>query len=96
MHPTLLPPPEEPQPAEEPPPADTPPPEGIIRQRTLTAANVCTTRSGRLFITDRNSKLRYLVDTGSDMCVYPRKLLPERRERTDYDLYVANGTTIPT
>jgi hypothetical protein len=33
------------------------------------------------------------VDTGSDLCVFPRKLLPGRRERT---LYAANGTTIPT
>jgi len=62
----------------------------------VTAANVCTTSSGRLFITDRVSKRRYLVDTGSDLCVFPRKLLPGRRERTDYKLYAANGTTIPT
>jgi hypothetical protein len=36
------------------------------------------------------------VDTESDLCVYPRKHLPGRRERTDYNLYAANGTTIPT
>jgi len=36
------------------------------------------------------------VDTGSDLCVFPRKLLPGRRERTDYTLYAAKGTTIPT
>jgi len=60
------------------------------------AANVCTTSSGRLFLTDRYSKQRYLVETGSDLCVFPRKLLPGRSERTDYTLYAANGTTIPT
>jgi hypothetical protein len=59
-------------------------------------ANVCTTSSGRLFITDRVSKRRYLVETGSDLCVFPRKLLPGRRERTDYTLYATNGTSIPT
>ena len=59
-------------------------------------ANVCTTSSGRLFVMDRNSKQRYLVDTGSNMCVYPRRLLPGHRERTDYNLYAANGTIIPT
>jgi hypothetical protein len=32
----------------------------------------------------------------SDLCVYPRKLIPRRRERVNYDLCVANGTTIPT
>jgi hypothetical protein len=28
--------------------------------------------------------------------VYPRKLIPQRRERVNYDLCVANGTTIRT
>jgi cleavage and polyadenylation specificity factor subunit 1 len=72
------------------------PPAGKLRQQSLRAANVCTTASGRLFVTDRVHKQRYLVDTGSDLCVFPRKLLPGRRERTDYTLYAANGTTIPT
>jgi len=72
------------------------PPAGKLHQRMLTAANVCTTSSGRLFISDRITKQRYLVDTGSDLCVFPHKLLPGRQERTDYTLYAANGTTIPT
>jgi hypothetical protein len=59
----------------------------------LTAANVCTTSSGRLFITD---KQQYLVDTGSDLCFFPRKLLPGRLERTGYTLYAANGTNTST
>jgi hypothetical protein len=84
MHPTLL------------PPAKRLPPVGKLNQRALTAANVCTISSGRLFITDRISKQRYLVHTGSDLRVFPRKLLPGRRERTDYTLYAANGTTIPS
>jgi len=36
------------------------------------------------------------VDTGSYLCVFPPKLLPGRRERSDYILYAANGTAIPT
>jgi hypothetical protein len=36
------------------------------------------------------------VDTGSDLCVFPRKLLPGCRELTDYTLYAANGTAIHT
>ena len=71
------------------------PPAGKLHQWPLTAANICTTGSGRLFITDRNSKQRYLMDMGSN-CVFPRKLLPWCRERKDYALYAANGTTIPT
>ena len=81
--------------AEELPPAGKLP-AGKLHQRKLTAANVCTSSSGRLFITDRVSKRRYLVETGSDQCVFLRKLLPGRRERTGYNLYAANGTTIPT
>ena len=45
---------------------------------------------------DRYSKQGYLVDTGLDLCVFPRRLLPGRRERTEYTLHAANGTTIPT
>jgi cleavage and polyadenylation specificity factor subunit 1 len=84
MHPTVL------------PPAEGPPPAGKLHQWTLTAANVCTTSSGRLFITDRITKQRYLVDMGSELCVFPRKPLPGRWERTDYSLYAADGTIIPT
>jgi hypothetical protein len=65
-------------------------------QQMLMAANVCIANSGRLFISDRICKQRYLVDTGSDLCVFPRKLLPGRRERSNYILYAANGTAIPT
>jgi hypothetical protein len=59
-------------------------------------ADVCTTSSGYLFVIDRNSKQRYLVNPGSDMCVFPTRLLPKSRERTDNTLYAANVTTIPT
>jgi hypothetical protein len=78
------------------PPAEGLPPARKLHQQTLTVANICTTSSSRLFITDHISKQRYLVDTGSGMCVFPRKLLPECRECTDYTLYAANGNTIST
>lgn len=52
--------------------------------------------SGRLFITDRKSKIQFLIDTGSDLCVFPRILLRERRAATTYKLSAANGTTIDT
>jgi hypothetical protein len=45
------------------------------------AADPCSTPPGRLFITDQVSNLRFLVDTGSDLCVFPRRLVPGRRER---------------
>jgi hypothetical protein len=90
VHPTVLPPAEGLPPRER----DSRQQENF-NQRTLTAANVCTTSSGRLFISDRITKQRYLVDTGSDLCVFPRKLLLGRRERTDYTLYGPMGPSSP-
>lgn len=52
--------------------------------------------SGRLFVMDTSTKTQFLVDTGSDLCVFPRVQLRERRARTDYLLTAANGTTINT
>lgn len=53
--------------------------------------------TGRLFVTDQVSKAQFLVDTGSDLCVYPRSALSGRRViSTDYELCAANGTPIKT
>ena len=46
------------------------------------AADACSTTSGCLFITNRVSNLRFLVDTGSDLCVVPRKNVPGRSLRS--------------
>jgi cleavage and polyadenylation specificity factor subunit 1 len=72
------------------------PPAGKLQQQTSLAADACTTTTGRPFINDRTSKHRFLLDTGSDLCVFPRKLVPGRKERVNCDLFAANGTTIPT
>lgn len=60
------------------------------------ATDDCRIATGRLFITDRRSKVQFLVDTGSDLCVFPRSALRERRTKTNYQLCAANGTTIET
>jgi hypothetical protein len=52
--------------------------------------------TSRLFVTDRVSKRQFLVDTGSDLCVFLRKFTSGRKERVNYDVFAANGTTIPT
>jgi hypothetical protein len=65
-------------------------------QQTPPAAHVCSTTTGRLFITDRSSKRQFLADKGSDLCVYPRRLVPRRKEWANYDLCAANGTIIHT
>ncbi|XP_023713819.1 uncharacterized protein LOC111867851 [Cryptotermes secundus] len=46
-------------------------PAGKLTQRTSSAADVYATITGRLFIKDRVSKRQFLVDTGTDLCVYP-------------------------
>lgn len=60
------------------------------------AADDCLPTPGRLFVTDRSSGIQLLVDTGSDLSVYPRSALPQRRAKTDYQLCAANGTPIDT
>lgn len=53
-----------------------------------------TTR--RLFVTCQRSKKQFLVDTGSDISVYPRTATKGCLQPTAYTLYAANGTVIPT
>jgi hypothetical protein len=65
-------------------------------QRTPPVAHVCSTTTGRLVIKDRSSKRQFLVDTRSDLCVYPRRFVPRRNEGANNDLCAANGTTIHT
>ena len=72
------------------------PPAGKLHQQSLVATNVCTTNSCRLLLNERVRKQRYVVATGPDLCVFPHKHLPGRRERTEYTLYITTETTIPT
>jgi hypothetical protein len=73
-----------------------------FRQRTKlepqspTSAHVNTTATDRIFVTDRTCKFRFLIDTSSDLCVFPLMLISQRRSLVNYDLPAANGTTIPT
>ena len=60
------------------------------------AADAFPQTTGRLFITDMVSNVRFLVDTGSDLCLISQRNVPGRRERNSYDLFAANGTHIPT
>lgn len=40
--------------------------------------------------------MQFLVDTGSELCVFPHSALRQRRPKTTYDLSAANGSTINT
>ncbi|XP_077553167.1 uncharacterized protein LOC144167908 [Haemaphysalis longicornis] len=50
----------------------------------------------RIFVTDQITKQRYLVDSGSDVCCYPRHHLQGPRPPTSFELSAANQSTIKT
>ncbi|XP_063363500.1 uncharacterized protein LOC134652260 [Cydia amplana] len=67
---------------------------GKCKRLSVNAATDCRATS-RLFITDKRSKLQFLIDTGSDLCVVPRGNWPDGKP-TEYSLTAANGTPIQT
>jgi len=50
----------------------------------------------RLFLTDRASRVQFIIDPLADVCVYPRRSIHGQRDKSDYSLSAANGTTIIT
>lgn len=69
---------------------------GKLKGQSLLAANDLSPRPRRLFVTDRTTKVRYLIDTGSDACVYPRSMIrgPQRPDTRNF--FAANGSPILT
>jgi hypothetical protein len=45
---------------------------------------------------DRSNEWQFLVDMSSNLCMYPPRLVLGCKERINYDLCAANGTTIHT
>lgn len=62
----------------------------------MSANDICPTTSCRLFVTDGSTNIKFLIDTGADLCVFPRSSLPEPRTKSTYELSAANGTSIAT
>jgi hypothetical protein len=48
---------------------------GKLIQQASMAVNVCKTVTSRLIITDKTSKRWFLIDTGSDLSVFPPKFI---------------------
>ncbi|CAF4755719.1 unnamed protein product [Pieris macdunnoughi] len=69
---------------------------GKQETQSVDAATDCSHQSRRIFVTDKHSKLQYLVDTGSDLCCFPKRLAKNRRASADFDLSAANGSSIKT
>lgn len=60
-------------------------------------AEVCINSSNRLCVLDRNSKLKFLIDTGANVSVIPvAKMNVKKLASDEYKLYAANGTEIET
>ena len=67
---------------------------GKRQQQFVTAATDCPS-SSRLFVTDSNSKLIFLIDTGSDVSCFPKTKCKSSRQ-SGYKLQAANNTNINT
>jgi len=63
---------------------------------SLLAANDNSPTPCRLYVTDRNTRTKYLVDTGSDVSIFPQTLVSDRRRPETYELFAANGFRIIT
>ena len=62
----------------------------------MAADDTVPTISCRIYIMEPSTKAQFLVDTGSDLCVLPRTLVREPREKSSHELSAANGTPIAT
>lgn len=71
---------------------------GKPTKQSVAAATDCEPKphSRRLFVTDKVTKRQFLIDTGSDVCCYPRRWLASTRKLSNYELNAANGSTIKT
>ena len=54
-------------------------------QSTATVAD--GSQTGRIFITGRRTNIRYLVDTGADVCVYLRSRVKGQVRGSEYALH---------
>lgn len=61
----------------------------------MAAGDLCP-NSRRLFVTDKTTKQKFLIDTGADLCIYPSQLLQGRRTKSAYELFAANNSVIAT
>jgi len=69
----------------------------LAQASTPTASEACgKTKSCRLFIVDRKTSLKFLVDTGADFSIIPVSAFAKRPQPSDYRVYAANGSPIKT
>ena len=69
---------------------------GKREQPSLIAAVNDGFQTRRIFITDQTSKVAFLIDTGADVCVYPRERVSGYVHNFVYEHFAANCTAIAT
>lgn len=67
---------------------------GILNTASKEASSDAKETIHCLFVRDKGTGVQYLVDTSTTLSILPRK--NKTFLSTDYKLYVANGTPIPT
>ncbi|CAK9814075.1 Transposon Ty3-G Gag-Pol polyprotein [Anthophora plagiata] len=67
---------------------------GKRERSSVNAAHDDGSVSRRILATDKRSKISFLVDTGADLCVYPRDRLRGPWTKCKYELSAANGAQI--
>ena len=65
-------------------------------QSFMAAGDTCPATSRRLYVRDKASGIRFFIDTGADICVSPRTLIPGRLRKSDYMLSAVNWTPTAT
>ena len=63
---------------------------------TVNTATTPRVSNSRVFVIDKESRITYLIDSGAEISVFPRKLTHGKRELSTYTLSAANGTDIRT
>jgi hypothetical protein len=51
------------------------------------AGDTCPETSRRLFVRDKASGIRFLIDTGADISVFPRKLFPGQLKKSEVRVF---------
>ncbi|BES93979.1 multicellular organismal development [Nesidiocoris tenuis] len=70
---------------------------GKLPARSLDATEGSSgNKTRRLFVEDRISKLKFLIDSGADISVIPPSSISFRKQSSKHNLFAANGTPIPT
>jgi hypothetical protein len=70
---------------------------GKLQQSPVNAAHGNDdSTSRRIYVKDVSTKTSFLIDTGADVCVYPRSKIQDKPRKDDYELFAVNGTTIAT